>query len=80
MFAVKKIVLMGLIVGLAVNNQLYACTNLLVTRGASTDGSTMITYTCDGEFHPILEAYPTAQYAADDSLDIRDWGGIYWAG
>ena len=28
------------------------CTSLLVTRGASEDGSVIITYTCDGEFHP----------------------------
>ena len=73
MFDTKKIILLGLITGLALNSPLNACTNLLVTKGASTDGSTMITYTCDGEFHPILEAYPAAQYAADDSLDIRDW-------
>ena len=72
MFDTKKIVLLGLITGLAVNSPLNACTNLLVTRGASTDGSTMITYTCDGEFHPILEAHPAVQYAAGDSLDIKD--------
>ena len=35
-----------------------ACTNLLVTQGASEDGSAMITYTCDGEFHPIMEYLP----------------------
>jgi hypothetical protein len=28
-----------------------ACINLLVTKGASADGSTMITYACDSEFH-----------------------------
>ena len=33
----------------------YACSNFLVTSGASVDGSTMITYTCDGEFHPHLD-------------------------
>ena len=27
--------------------QLSACTNYLVTKGASTDGSTMITYAAD---------------------------------
>jgi len=52
-----------------------ACTNLLVTSGASVDGSVMITYTCDGEFHPILEYRPAADYQEGDSVDITDWGG-----
>jgi predicted small secreted protein len=28
---------------------LFACTNFIVTKGASKDGSVMIVYTCDGE-------------------------------
>jgi dipeptidase len=52
-----------------------ACTNLLVTKGASDDGSVMITYTCDGEFHPILEYYPASDYGPNDSLEITDWSG-----
>jgi dipeptidase len=52
-----------------------ACTNLLVTRGASTDKSVMITYTCDGEFHSHLDFSPAADYAAGDSLEITRWGG-----
>jgi dipeptidase len=53
---------------------LYACTNLLVTKGASADGSVMITYTCDGEFHPHLEYTPAADHE-EDSLEITDWSG-----
>ncbi len=52
-----------------------ACTNLLVTRGASEDGSVMITYTCDGEFHPHLSNSPAADYEPGDSLEIKDWNG-----
>jgi len=52
-----------------------ACTNLLVTKGASADGSVMITYTCDGEFLPHLEYTPAADYAEGDSLAIEDWQG-----
>jgi dipeptidase len=52
-----------------------ACTNLLVTRGASEDGSVMITYTCDGEFLPHLEYFPAADYLPGDSLEIADWHG-----
>ncbi len=53
----------------------FACTNLLVTKGASVDGSVMITYTCDAEFHPHLEYEPAADYEPGDSLKIEDWYG-----
>ena len=49
------------------------CSSFIVTKGASTDGSVMITYTCDGEFHPHLEYEPPKDFAADDSLDILKW-------
>jgi len=52
-----------------------ACTNLLVTRGASADGSVMITYTCDGEFHPRLQYTPAADHATDEWLELKDWSG-----
>jgi dipeptidase len=52
-----------------------ACTSLLVTRGASADSSIMITYTCDGEFHPHLEYAPARDYKPEDSLEITDWSG-----
>jgi dipeptidase len=43
----------GIIILLSISNA-EACTNLLVTKGASEDGSVMITYTCDDEFHPQM--------------------------
>lgn len=55
--------------------QVGACSNLLVTKGASKDGSVMITYTCDGEFHPHLKYCPAADYKPGDSLEIADWQG-----
>ncbi len=53
---------------------LTACTNFLITRGASKDGSTMITYAADS--HVLYgELYHTA--AADhqpgEMLDIYEW-------
>jgi dipeptidase len=54
---------------------LSACTSLLVTKGASADGSVMITYTCDGEFLAHLERQPAADYPPGDSLKIEDWHG-----
>ena len=64
-----------LVIVVTVVPQLHGCTNLLVTKGASEDGSVMITYTCDGEFHPHLEYTPPADYEVGDSLDITDWSG-----
>ena len=52
-----------------------ACTNLLVTKGASSDGATMVTYTCDGEFHPHLEYAPAADHNPGDSIEIKSWRG-----
>ena len=53
----------------------FACTNLLVTSGAAVDGSVMITYTCDGEFHPILTHTPAADHDPGEMLEIRHWDG-----
>jgi len=52
-----------------------ACTNILVTKGATQDGSVMVTYSCDGEWHPILRYTPAADYEPEDSLEITDWSG-----
>ena len=72
----KKAFLFLLILGfMSLTFNSNACTNLLVTKGASKDGSVIITYTCDGEFHPHLDYIPAADYAAGDSLEITDWFG-----
>ncbi len=57
---------------LTVGSQPRACTSLLVTKGASADGSVMITYTCDGEFHPHLERVPAADHQLGDSIEITN--------
>ena len=71
-------VLVAVCAGLAAvsaNRKAMACTNLLVTKGASADGSVMITYTCDGEFHPRLQYLPAADYQPDEWLELTDWSG-----
>ncbi|MBN1165161.1 MAG: C69 family dipeptidase [Candidatus Krumholzibacteriota bacterium] len=52
-----------------------ACTNLIVTKGASADGSVMITYTCDGEFHPHLTFTPAQDHGPDEYYELTDWQG-----
>ncbi len=53
----------------------WPCTNLIVTKGASSDGSVMITYTCDGEFHPTLRYDPPADHGPDEYYEITNRDG-----
>jgi dipeptidase len=71
----KKSLLLFIVFLLIKINISFACTNILVSKGASADGSVIITYSCDGEFHPILEYKPAADYQPGDSLEITSWGG-----
>lgn len=47
------------------------CSSFLVTKGASKDGSVMITYTCDGEFLPHLEYIPAQDHEPGSTIPIR---------
>ncbi len=48
-----------------------ACTNLLVTKGASEDGSVMITYTADSAgFYSRLEIMPAAEFDDETYIEI----------
>ncbi len=55
--------------------RLWSCTSVLVTKGASKDGSTMISYSCDGEFHPHLRMIPAADHKPGETVEIRNWYG-----
>jgi dipeptidase len=51
-----------------------ACTNLLVTKGASADGSTMITYAADShDLYGYLQYTPPALHRPGEMRDIYDW-------
>lgn len=51
-----------------------ACTNFLVTKGASTDGSTMITYAADSHvLYGELYYTPAADHSEGAQLDIYEW-------
>ncbi len=55
--------------------ELDNCSSFLVTKGASKDGSVMITYTCDGEFVSHLENIPAADHKPDAYIDIMGRNG-----
>ncbi|MDY0370244.1 MAG: C69 family dipeptidase [Bacteroidales bacterium] len=51
-----------------------ACTNYIVTKGASTDGSVMITYAADShELYGELYHWPAAQHPEGSMLDVVEW-------
>ena len=53
---------------------LNACTNFLITKGASVDGSTMITYAADaGGFMEPLFFVPAADHEEGEMLEVYDW-------
>ena len=50
------------------------CTNFLITRGATKDGSTMITYSADSHtLYGELYYRPAADWPAGTMLDIYEW-------
>lgn len=52
----------------------YACTNFLVTKGASKDGSTFISYAADSHtLYGELYYRPAATYPTGTMMDIYEW-------
>lgn len=52
----------------------HACTNFLITKGASKDGSTMISYAADShQLYGALYHWPAAKYEEGAMLDIYEW-------
>jgi dipeptidase len=51
-----------------------ACTNFLITRGASVNGSTMITYAADAHvLYGELYYWPAADHKPGSMLDVYEW-------
>ncbi|HQB78140.1 MAG TPA: C69 family dipeptidase, partial [Tenuifilaceae bacterium] len=51
-----------------------ACTNFLVTKGASTDGSTFVTYAADSHYlYGELYFRPAMDYPAGTLQKIYEW-------
>jgi dipeptidase len=66
------IVLTAMLIGF--NFQSNACTNFLVTKGASTDGSTFVSYAADSHvLYGELYYWPAATYEKGTMLDVYEW-------
>jgi dipeptidase len=62
-------------------NKVNACSNFLVTKGATVDGSSMISYSADS--HTLfgeLYYWPAATYPAGTMLDVYEWDTGKWMG
>ena len=69
----KKMIVAGLCILLA-GAKAFACTNLIVGKKASTDGSVMISYAADSHnLYGELYHWPAAVWSEGAMLDIREW-------
>ncbi len=59
----------------------FACTNFLITKGASQDGSTMITFSADSHtFYGDLTFTPARDHLPGTMRDIYEWDGGKYLG
>ncbi len=62
------------LVGLLSEKTLIACTNFLITKGASKDGSVMITYSADSHtLYGELYFWPAKKWPAGAMVDVYEW-------
>ena len=69
-FKILKQISFTIFLSLLIAN-VYPCTNLLVTKGASKDGSAFLVYTNDGEWLYRLSNKPAADHLPGDSISYR---------
>ncbi len=70
----RKTIATALIAAFLAFSSAISCTNYLISKGASADGSTMISYNADaGGFMEPLNFMPAADYPEGDSLEIYEW-------
>ena len=55
-------------------NTSEACTNVLVTKGASVDGSTIISYSADShDLYGELYYWPGREWPEGEMLNVYEW-------
>lgn len=70
----KKNVFLTILLSVFSIYQTFACTNLLVGKAASTDGSTFISYSADSySLYGELYHWPAKKYAPGAMLKVYDW-------
>jgi dipeptidase len=70
----SALLLVILLSGLLSDQIINACTNFLITKGASKDGSVMITYSADSHvLYGELYYWPAKNWPAGTMVDIYEW-------
>ena len=71
----KKIsIVTAFLVSFLFTTSAFSCTNFLITKGASADGSTMITYSADSHtLYGELYFRPARDYKAGTMMDVVEW-------
>jgi dipeptidase len=70
----SSLMLVILLSGLLSDQIVNACTNFLITKGASSDGSVMITYSADSHvLYGELYYWPAKNWPAGTMADIYEW-------
>lgn len=68
-----KRALLTIVVAVSTIFPTWACTNIIVTKGASSDGSCYVVYTCDGEFHPHLSFKKGGKSKEGEIVRLYNW-------
>jgi dipeptidase len=58
---------------IAASGPARACTSILVSRGASRDGSVLVTYSADAPFMPRLLRIAGGEHAPGSMVDVKGW-------
>jgi len=68
-------IILALILGIMSNlHEISACTNILITKGASVDGSTFVSYSADShDLYGELYYWPGKTYPPGTMLDVYEW-------
>lgn len=71
----KKTLLLTSLIWLALQVHVAdACTNFLITKGATVDGSTMITYAADSHtLYGEMYFWPAADHKPGEMVDVTEW-------
>ena len=70
----KKIILSALLAVVMALTPALACTNFIITKGASTDGSVMVSYSADShQLYGCLYKHNATKYKAGAMLAVNEW-------
>ncbi len=70
---ILSVVLTGLLVT-TLSGKLFSCTNYLITKGASKDGSVMISYNADSHvLYGELYHWPAGKWPAGTMMEVYEW-------